>query len=266
MRKNKYRKNETVFGKKFQCKGEGGRILLLRIGCPVWIHISRKHLGILRLDSQRLKRISAPSLHVYARSRPLHTQHQIFPVQQHPGLHSNKLTAPWPQGPMDQDHLMTIGIRDADLILPQALKMNMREVPSYYGSRANSSTKGLRSGSIIFGKHPICQHTTSLSEFIAKQVPCRSGLFLNHEANVKTLLLDTKMMVFPMRLTVPFAASKQLLLSRQSRSIEEREIGKQFAPLWRVLADQLTILFPDGDDEGAFCRPSTRHPLTSPQH
>ena len=48
---------------------------------------------------------------------------------------------------------------------------------------------------------------------VVKQVPCRSGLFLNHEANVKTLLLDIKMMVFLMRLTVPFAVSKQLLLS-----------------------------------------------------
>ena len=25
-RKNNYRKNETVFGQKFQCEGEGGRI------------------------------------------------------------------------------------------------------------------------------------------------------------------------------------------------------------------------------------------------
>ena len=39
---------------------------------------------------------------------------------------------------------------------------------------------------------------------------------------------------------------------RQSRSIEEREIGKQLMPLWKELADQLKILFPDGDDEGAF--------------
>ena len=70
----------------------------------------------------------------------------------------------------------------------------------------NNITKGLQSGSIIFGKNPICQHSTNLSEFIAKQVLCRSGLYLKHEPNVKTLLLDIKMMVFPSRLTVPSAA------------------------------------------------------------
>ena len=70
----------------------------------------------------------------------------------------------------------------------------------------------------------------------------------------------------PYEIDSPFCSVKTTVAVTQSRSIEEREIGKQFAPLWRVLADQLTILFPDGDDEGAFCRPSTRHPLTSPQH
>ena len=28
---------------------------------------------------------------------------------------------------------------------------------------------------------------------------------------------------------------------RQSRSIEDREVGKQFAPLWKALADQLKM-------------------------
>ena len=50
--------------------------------------------------------------------------------------------APQPLGlsdPMVQGHLMTIEIRGVDLILSQALKMNMHEVPSYHGSRANNS-------------------------------------------------------------------------------------------------------------------------------
>ena len=54
----------------------------------------------------------------------------------------------------------------------------------------------------------------------------------------------------------PFCSVKTTIAVRQSRSIEDREIGKQFAPLWRTLADQLTILFPDGDDEGAFFVPA----------
>ena len=63
-----------------------------------------------------------------------------------------------PSGPIALGHPMTIGIQDADLILPQALLMNMREVPSI-----------------------------DLLQFIAKQVPCRLGLYLSHEANIKTL-------------------------------------------------------------------------------
>ena len=60
--------------------------------------------------------------------------------------------------------------------------MNRHEVPFYSGSLANNTTKVLRFGSIISGKNPICQHTTNLSEFIAQQVPCRSGLFLQRPA------------------------------------------------------------------------------------
>ena len=37
--------------------------------------------------------LSVPSPHVYASSRHMLPQHQMFPVQQDPGLHSNKLTA-----------------------------------------------------------------------------------------------------------------------------------------------------------------------------
>ena len=53
-----------------------------------------------------------------------------------------------------------------------------------------------------------------------------------------------------------FCSAKTTISVRQSKSIEDREIGKQFAPLWRVLAEQLKILFSDGDDEGAFIVPA----------
>ena len=53
-----------------------------------------------------------------------------------------------------------------------------------------------------------------------------------------------------------FCCAKTTITVRQSKSLEDQEIGKHFAPLWRVLADQLKILFPDGDDEGAFIVPA----------
>ena len=49
--------------------------LLSRFGCPVWIHISRKRLVILRPGLQRSNRTSAPSLYVCAKSRHMLHQH-----------------------------------------------------------------------------------------------------------------------------------------------------------------------------------------------
>ena len=84
---------------------------------------------------------------------------------------SDIATAPQPldlSGPMVQGYLMTIGIPDGDVIHSQALLMNMREVPSYYDSRVNSSTLDLRSGAILCGKGSTCQPTIDLLPLIVK--------------------------------------------------------------------------------------------------
>ena len=78
------------------------------------------------------------------------------------GKNSDTVMAPQPLGPMDQDHLMTIEVRSVDLIRSLAQKMNTRDVPSCYDSLASSTTEGLRSGSILFGKNPTCQPTRDL--------------------------------------------------------------------------------------------------------
>ena len=106
------------------------KFLLSRHGCPVWIYISRKRLKISRVDLQRRNRIPVSSLHLCANSRHMLPQHQMFPVRQDPGLHSNTLTAPQPHGPMAQCHVMTLETHDEGLILSQAQKMNNHEVPS----------------------------------------------------------------------------------------------------------------------------------------
>ena len=56
----------------------------------------------------------------------------------------------------------------------------------------------------------------------------------------------------PYAIDSPFCCANTNSTVRQPKSIGDREIGKQFAPLWRELADQLKLLFPDGDDESAF--------------
>ena len=60
----------------------------------------------------------------------------------------------------------------------------------------------------------------------------------------------------PYEIDSPFCCTNTNIIVRQSKSIEDREVGKQFAPFWRELADQLKVLFPDGDDEGAFIIPA----------
>ena len=53
-----------------------------------------------------------------------------------------------------------------------------------------------------------------------------------------------------------FCCADTTVTVRQSRSNEEREIGKQFKPLWKELADELKVLFPEADDKGVFIIPA----------
>ena len=154
-------------------------------------HIT-KHLGIWRPDSQRWNIISAASLHVCARSRHMLPLHQMHPVRHDPGLGSH--------GPGSSDDNRNTRRR----LDPASSTEDERS------RLANNTSKELQNGSIPFRRSPTCWHVTNLSEFIAKPVPCQSGLFLKHEANAKTLLLDIRMMVFLMQLTVPSAAPTQL--------------------------------------------------------
>ena len=47
----------------------------------------------------------------------------------------------------------------------------------------------------------------------------------------------------PFAINSPFCCTNTTITVRQSRSIEDREIGKQFVPLWQALAEQLKVLF-----------------------
>ena len=46
------------------------------------------------------------------------------------------------------------------------------------------------------------------------------------------------------------------IIVRQSKSQDDREIGKRFAPLWNALSKKLQELFPESDVEGTFIVPS----------
>ena len=91
-------------------------------------------LKLLRLHLQRWNRISTP----------LTTRMCKFETG---AVCSDMVTAPQPlglPGPMAQGHLTTMETRDVDLIPFPTQRMNTHEVPSYYGSRVNNTTLGLR--------------------------------------------------------------------------------------------------------------------------
>ena len=72
---------------------------------------------------------------------------QVAVARQDLGTYLEIVMAPQPLGllgPMAQDHLMTTGTQDADLILSQALMMNMRDVSFYFSSHVNSTTRELQ--------------------------------------------------------------------------------------------------------------------------
>ena len=148
---------------------------------------------------------------------------------------------------------MTTETQDADCILSLVPTMNKHEVPSYYSSHANNITMVLQSGSITFGKiqyvpaynNPVRIHCKAGSV-------CRQDSYLKHEPNVKTLLFEIKMMVARTKLTVPSAAPKQQSRCVNPNRLKTGRLENNLRLCGRELADQLKILFPDGDDEGAF--------------
>ena len=95
---------------------------------------------------------------------------------------------------------------------------------SYHGSRANNTTLGLRIGSIIFEKSPTYQPITNLSEHIAKQIPCQSDSYSKQEPNVRTLWPDIKMVVSPLKLTVPSGTTKQLSRSANPNHLKTEKL------------------------------------------
>ena len=56
----------------------------------------------------------------------------------------------------------------------------------------------------------------------------------------------------PYEFDSPFCNAKTNIAVRQSKSLEDLEMCQQFAPYWKVLDEELEVLFVEGDDTGAF--------------
>ena len=151
---------------------------------------------------------------------PLWKQMQLVapaaPTRQDLGMYSDMVTAPQPlglSGPMAQGHLMTVEMQGVDLVLSLVPKMNKHEV------LANNTTKGLRSGSIIFGKNPTCHHTTNLSELIAK-----SARLVFETAKCQDFVARCKDDGIPYAIDSPSAASIQLSLSANPNQLKTERL------------------------------------------
>ena len=99
-------------------------------------------------------------------------------------------------------------------------------------------------------------HITGQPGSTVKQVPCRPDSSLKQELRARNLWLIIKMMASPYEIDTFLCTSKTIIFVRHSRSIEERETGKQFMPQWRAFADELRTLVPEGDDKGSFVVPA----------
>ena len=91
----------------------------------------------------------------------------------------------------------------------------------YFSFHVNNSMLECLLGSINFSQRLTFPQATGPSRFIVKQDLDLPGLYLRQEPSVENSWYVSRMMVFSVSIMV-----------RQSKSQDDREIGKRFAPLW----------------------------------
>ena len=163
------------------------------------------------------------------------------PTRQDLEIYSDIVTAPQPlglSGPMAQGHLMTVEILGVDLILSSPEKEQAR--------------------SAVLLRFPCEQYHKGITKWINNlweesnmpadnkpvRIHCKAGsvsarLEFETRAKCQDFVARYKDDRIPHEINSPFCCARTTITVRQSKSIEDREIGKQFAPLWRKLADQL---------------------------
>ena len=115
----------------------------------------------------------------------------------------------------------------------------------YFSFHVNNSMLECLLGSINFSQRLTFPQPTGPSRFIVKQDLDLPSLYLRQEPSVENSWYVSRMMVFSVSIMV-----------RQSKSQDDREIGKLFAPLWNVLSKNLQELFPESGIEDTFIVPS----------
>ena len=98
----------------------------------------------------------------------------------------------------------------------------------YFSFHVNNSMLECLLGSIYFSQRLTFPQPTVPSRFIVKQDLDLPGFYLRQEPSVENSWYVSTMMVFSVSIMV-----------RQSKSQDDREIGKRFAPLWNVLSKKI---------------------------
>ena len=152
-------------------------------------------LILLRL--QVLNRLLAASQPSFPPRKQVQLPPQAAPARQDLGTHLDNLMVPKATGSLGSPRTTT-ETQDADLILSQALRMNVHEVSSYYSFHVNNSTLECLFRLMKSGKGQTYQLSTGPSEFIATQVPHPPNSYSKQEPNVNTLRPGTRM-TYPLR-------------------------------------------------------------------
>ena len=152
---------------------------------------------------------------------------QAVPARQALGTYFNIVMAPQPLGPlgpMARGLLTTTGTQGLDLILSQAQKTNVHEVPFFYSFHLNNTTLECLPGSRSSGQRPTHQPLSKPT-----RIHCKT-------ASLTRLVFETraKCQDFVARykddgihqVDSPFCNSSTNITVRQSTSLEDREIGR----------------------------------------
>ena len=252
------RSSMPFFQNLYISKHRSRKFLLSRHGCPVWIHISRKTLGdfATRLAaieqnfstfSARLCKVQTNAASASNISGSARSWRSIEEVDGSPAAGSH--------GPGSSS--------------------NNRNTRRRLDTSSNPDDENARNAILLrfpceqynkgFTKwinNNLCEESNMPADSRLVTIHCKTGcmsvrLVFETRAKCQDFVARKKDDGFPYEIDSPFFCSvKTTIAVRQSRSIEDREIGKQFAPFWRELADQLKLLFLDGEDEGAFIVPA----------
>ena len=145
---------------------------------------------------------------------------------------------------MARGRLLTItGIQDADLILSPAQRMKMLEAPSCFAFHVNNITTANASASSKLTR--IHRKTGSLSARLVFETRAKCQEFVPRCKDDGT----------PFEVDSPFCDISTKITVRQSKSLEDLEIGKRCAPLWKTLATKLHEIFPERDTNDFFIVP-----------